>query len=1384
MAKSIRFNTNDSGFKKQSFSSNYGTPPRQVPLPQGDADRLQAQYDNLVGALENAGQTFDSRNWIEKALGINADTKQHAGIFSGTIDVLTRPLDAIKSSIFSVQNGGQPQDVVREFMAGITRGKGKNITGTQILGLENAHMDTFSKFIANVGIDIALDPLTYVPSGAIISGLKKVGTKAKEIPAIAKGLEKAGATELGQATKQLITTTKNALGKRFQWMYGVSPETRKLISEVEADRNHTVTNLLNVVNDLTNTSLASAEDVFKYANDGTLPANPLFTSQFKTKAEQVEHMEKTIEGLGVRNPEHEFKKWIGKHYNGNYDEGLKNILSFIGDYKNRNFQQEWRGFRLSRNWQNPNGTTKDLSETAGAFWGKYTKDWEQLTPELIKQRMDNGIYETYILQNPPTRKMENVIRGLDGDGFIIPSKDPEHIRKFLGDFGDTFGLKPDPLLRAKTAKKTYKNEFVVDKEIVSQAKKEVQEAEKKVAESLEKVKKGNKEVYVTKQAERSRLKAELKEKQSLLKQAERGINRTEFIDLSEANHITNGFPQSSYFEIIPFTNSEARNFALENQETLELLRKSPDPKLRAKAAEMEAKSEFNNLQRVLQDVDAQGVKIKIRKEANSKLDGLEFFDESGNAISLNEKLTGFRKSKGGTAIKENLMKEIKNNLTSYQKGVLTEEILEQGVLGKVQNKWQLMNGLTLENTDKVAKDLADEILKLKVEVPQYQLTPYNGYMSSYFVNQLTFLNSELYRFMERQGLDPSYLSQHNVLRNVINPEFANLVRLNEIRKTSKDGKLPDIITSGLQGRDASRVLDSSIQINALEFNQAAGYKFLSDDFLESIATQIKILPQEIGIGGVLSTAFKSGDIRKLSDIEKLSYKARKFVPEKMAVVNAEEITRRLDKLSDVIPKEQLEYFTSQLDLIKEEDKLLVAYGLYDELKAIDNAEKQVLPLANILNKYLGFWKKSILVTPGYHGRNAFGNYALSISAGIPIHELQPQLNRAFSDSYKIRQITDKVNTKLKYLTEDLSTLDKFNDFTKSFLKADEHALFTEYQELVRRGIVGQSKVQADFWEITKKIGKTSKKNSKFKQGVETVFDANFKISMIQEDGFRWATYRLGLENPKYADRLGLIGANASEKASSLVRFTYFDYHAMTSFEKNVMKKIFPFYSFTRKNLEFQLRTLALSPEKFTRLPKMFEDWNKAQEFNSEETPDYIKDKMYLPIVTGDKVKFLKVGLPQQDIAEVFSSNGSILSRLNPFAKLVLETITGKDTYTQKDTTPMKSLESIFWTPYQKLLVQPFDIPLGALPTGNGQTFGEILGHPNDYNERNSMWYEQNIQSLYQSYLWQQIQQLNQFRATLRQQGIEVLSNAQLRKQFMNNGAPTNVKPKGYKQFRF
>ena len=134
----------------------------------------------------------------------------------------------------------------------------------------------------------------------------------------------------------------------------------------------------------------------------------------------------------------------------------------------------------------------------------------------------------------------------------------------------------------------------------------------------------------------------------------------------------------------------------------------------------------------------------------------------------------------------------------------------------------------------------------------------------------------------------------------------------------------------------------------------------------------------------------------------------------------------------------------------------------------------------------------------------------------------------------------------------------------------------------------------------------------------------------------------------------------------------FDYSKLTPFEKNVMRRLIPFYSFSRKNLELQLSTLAKNPERLGNLTKMGRAAGTPTGTSEDGSviPDWMRNRFMADF--GESAYGLPqvlsgFGTPLEEQADLLEDGlMGILSRLNPIIRVPLERATGKDFFREQD----------------------------------------------------------------------------------------------------------------------
>ena len=144
------------------------------------------------------------------------------------------------------------------------------------------------------------------------------------------------------------------------------------------------------------------------------------------------------------------------------------------------------------------------------------------------------------------------------------------------------------------------------------------------------------------------------------------------------------------------------------------------------------------------------------------------------------------------------------------------------------------------------------------------------------------------------------------------------------------------------------------------------------------------------------------------------------------------------------------------------------------------------------------------------------------------------------------------------------------------------------------------------------------------------------------------------------------------EALKLAEDAGFDYSKLAPFEKHVMRRLIPFYSFTRKNLELQLKTLARNPERLGLLLKTGRAAGTPQGTEEGEInmPDWMRNNFIATLgrnVYNMPVVISGFGTPIEAGAQVAEKGlMGVLATLNPLIKIPLERATGKDFFRETD----------------------------------------------------------------------------------------------------------------------
>ena len=276
----------------------------------------------------------------------------------------------------------------------------------------------------------------------------------------------------------------------------------------------------------------------------------------------------------------------------------------------------------------------------------------------------------------------------------------------------------------------------------------------------------------------------------------------------------------------------------------------------------------------------------------------------------------------------------------------------------------------------------------------------------------------------------------------------------------------------------------------------------------------------------------------------------------------------------------------------------------------------------LYDKLLSFWKGTVTgYFPAFHTRNFIGGVFNNWLAGL-------------KSPLRYAQAEDILKGKKKIFKTKLGT----NYTSKEVMDLAE-----------KHGVIGQTGMMDVMREVEKEIGQT-------------------KLRKLGDyPRFLMETVENRLRMPLFLDRL-IKGDTPQEAAEWVFKF-HFDYapEGLTWFERNWMRRLIPFYRWTRGNIPLQIEQMIKQPGKYAALEKTRQSINgKIGKEEFKNLPEWMQEQFTMRIgEEGGKSLWLQLDLPMEDIAKLpVSKSGirEIVSMLSPFLKYPIERYTNKNLY--------------------------------------------------------------------------------------------------------------------------
>ena len=421
-------------------------------------------------------------------------------------------------------------------------------------------------------------------------------------------------------------------------------------------------------------------------------------------------------------------------------------------------------------------------------------------------------------------------------------------------------------------------------------------------------------------------------------------------------------------------------------------------------------------------------------------------------------------------------------------------------------------------------------------------------------------------------------------------------------------------------------------------------------------------------------------IRQLNNIQKEAvFKPASSMPygnTGFKIVNYSDIENALDYVSKTSKTTYKDLLINLKKMAKMGDgKIAVNPMVYNLLRLNRDPKGSSSAILGLMDKVSNLFKRNKLLSPAYNIRNITGNATNLYLAGIPANKIPGLMTDSFKDyDNAINAIKQMKNGVLyKDLPVDLKkSYDMFNElrsygFGDVLDQAQELAEATATTASKLQGMEGLSKTSETVKDLPGVLGSVAKNTAK---GYDWLNAKNLELNVLGDNISRLAMFKYAKDNPKYLTRMGM------ENAGEAVANALFDPSDLSDFEQNVLKKIIPFYTFTKKNLAFQMRNLFDNPKQYKRFIRVVDSmWGDTEE---SDRASYYRDGLAIPTTENEdgSRNVLNLNVPFGDLIETIQDPlSSVVSSTAPLIRAPFELANNINTFTGREISEFEGQES-------------------------------------------------------------------------------------------------------------
>ena len=331
------------------------------------------------------------------------------------------------------------------------------------------------------------------------------------------------------------------------------------------------------------------------------------------------------------------------------------------------------------------------------------------------------------------------------------------------------------------------------------------------------------------------------------------------------------------------------------------------------------------------------------------------------------------------------------------------------------------------------------------------------------------------------------------------------------------------------------------------------------------------------------------------------------IPVGFEKLNRSALLDKLEAMSQYIDnpkavKDVKKVLKSLPDQVFVDTRVFAAIGVLSDPKELSIFIKAIDGINNL-------FKAAKLYTWGFLKNNVIGNLTNMFLSGIGMNDIAKHSPEAFTILKEGPELLYKQVNKV------------------GVLDATQLKRLEAYKEFVAEGFVDVNKELLDLPPlIAKSINSNAPKNTK---ALGKLFGFFAQANNKQDMQFRMVAYLIAKENPTKYLKLGL------QAPGEFVRYSLFDPNELSKFEKQYVKRLVPFYTFTKKNMMFQARTIFDNPTTFYRLRKWEDKKWDIFDLEDEDVEDYKREAGWIPIFRFKDGQYIsiKANMPSSELDE-------------------------------------------------------------------------------------------------------------------------------------------------------